>query len=687
MLFKSSMTRYVLAGGLAFALELAVLFAFYRIIGLPALLATGLAFWMGFMGAFLLQKVFAFRDYQKSVKAISRQLSVYVLLVAFNYLFTLFLVGIIDDKYLFIVRTIALAITTTWNYFLYRFVIFNPGFSFEKTWDSYSKKVTRLSRSTSESLRIQNALIVGGVLLLSAVSVYSAIQTSRITVNSSDALVHTHLVGDGIKNAGIRLQPEHTNLLKFPLFYLQAKLGYSYESFVALNVFLTLATTLGWAYLVIRIFGKRFALLTLLSMSSVVLGSAVLNLNMNWTTIRNIEFPLALLFVLVAARYLQKNKPDQRSLLLLIGSTLLYGLLLASDAYFQYTISLAIIVYVVVAYTQSRIFTSNMLHVLVAVASASIIGKVILWMAEKARYLEIISSGDFGLKIIPLEKLFPELLTALQYLLSVVGGNIFGATIKLTNITIYVNFLILSFALLAIVAVIRNANYEFYSLRKRIEVTRVEPTVTILAISFALSFLLYVLSGQVGGGNEATHRYIVLSAFLIIPLFIWFISHYYEDHRTFKLFVALLLMVSIGFGSRIASRTYSLYEGYELPKKQAYMKASSLLNEEGVDVFISGHWYGSTTRFWSEKELTFATVDGCNGRFIALNRDNWYKLDPKVNKSALLIERKGYDHPFWAQCSDTQLAEIYGQPEKIIPVNEDDFIWIYDYDVRGKITR
>ena len=115
--------RYLAAGGTSYALELAVLFVLTGL-GMSSIWAVALAFWVGFFVAFVLQKTFAFQGAETGKKKTAVQLALYGLLVAFNYGFTIAFVGIFDEHSLFITRTIALVITTFWNFFLYKFVVF-----------------------------------------------------------------------------------------------------------------------------------------------------------------------------------------------------------------------------------------------------------------------------------------------------------------------------------------------------------------------------------------------------------------------------------------------------------------------------------------------------------------------------------------------------------------------------------
>jgi putative flippase GtrA len=118
----NALVRYVLAGGLSYVVELSCLLALHKAGGLSVEQATAVAFWIGLSVSFLLQKLFAFQDYQKTLKTISKQLTAYGVLVGVNYLFTLAVVALFPDSWIIISRTLALIITTGWNYLVYQYI-------------------------------------------------------------------------------------------------------------------------------------------------------------------------------------------------------------------------------------------------------------------------------------------------------------------------------------------------------------------------------------------------------------------------------------------------------------------------------------------------------------------------------------------------------------------------------------
>ena len=93
--------------------------------GASAVVAVALSFTIGLIVSFFLQKLFSFGDRRMHHKIIVPQAIAVGLLVVWNFCFTLGMTRLLEDLLSpTITRTIALAITTIWNYYLYKTRIF-----------------------------------------------------------------------------------------------------------------------------------------------------------------------------------------------------------------------------------------------------------------------------------------------------------------------------------------------------------------------------------------------------------------------------------------------------------------------------------------------------------------------------------------------------------------------------------
>lgn len=118
--------RYLFVGGLAYVIEMSSLYVLHKFSNLSAIGAVAVSFWVGFLTAFLLQKILTFKNHDKRAKAIFTQIILYSLLVGFNYIFSLLMVAILANNInVFIVRTLTIIIVTCWNFYIYRTFIFS----------------------------------------------------------------------------------------------------------------------------------------------------------------------------------------------------------------------------------------------------------------------------------------------------------------------------------------------------------------------------------------------------------------------------------------------------------------------------------------------------------------------------------------------------------------------------------
>jgi putative flippase GtrA len=124
MQLQKPFVRYLLVGGSVYALELLVI-VIGQHAGLSAVAAVALAFWVGLVVSFLLQKFVTFGDRRTHHRVVLKQVAAVGLLVLWNFLFTIGVTKLLSN-YLpaTVLRTIALLITTLWNFYLYKTSIF-----------------------------------------------------------------------------------------------------------------------------------------------------------------------------------------------------------------------------------------------------------------------------------------------------------------------------------------------------------------------------------------------------------------------------------------------------------------------------------------------------------------------------------------------------------------------------------
>lgn len=116
--------RYLAVGLGVYLIELCVIFI-AQASGGSDLFAVGLSFWIGLIVSFILQKFVTFRDSRTQSKIVLFQIAAVVALVLFNFAFTLICTSLLASVLpVFIIRGGAIAVTTMWNFYLYKSRIF-----------------------------------------------------------------------------------------------------------------------------------------------------------------------------------------------------------------------------------------------------------------------------------------------------------------------------------------------------------------------------------------------------------------------------------------------------------------------------------------------------------------------------------------------------------------------------------
>jgi putative flippase GtrA len=119
---NSSVARFLLVGGLSFALDLGLLVLLHESFGVELWIATPAAFLVSLVFNFLLQRIFTFQaTNSRGVSAVK-----YVLLVVVNILVSDFIVTGFDalEWPYMLGKAASTILTTVWNYLLYRHWIF-----------------------------------------------------------------------------------------------------------------------------------------------------------------------------------------------------------------------------------------------------------------------------------------------------------------------------------------------------------------------------------------------------------------------------------------------------------------------------------------------------------------------------------------------------------------------------------
>lgn len=124
VIVKKTLRRYITVGAVVYALELLVI-VMAQWLGASPITAVGLSFWIGLIASFILQKLVTFGDKRVYHRVLLSQIIAFSLLVILNFGFTLMVTRLLSSYMPAVAtRTLALGITTIWNFYLYKTRIF-----------------------------------------------------------------------------------------------------------------------------------------------------------------------------------------------------------------------------------------------------------------------------------------------------------------------------------------------------------------------------------------------------------------------------------------------------------------------------------------------------------------------------------------------------------------------------------
>jgi hypothetical protein len=556
----------------------------------------------------------------------------------------------------------------------------------------YSRKLTIFYKTKNAQKWGYRVLLIVSVILLFGTTLYGAVESGKYFSISSDAIVDPYLFANGLHRHTIVLPDQHTNILKLPLFYLEGNIPYHYLTLVTISSLLVVVSVVAWAYLLIYIFGKRYTILILALLSALMFSSALLNINLGETTVRNIEFPISLWFIIIINRVLMGLKRDRKANIFFGLGCILYCLVVAGDNYFEYAISLPILLVLIWYWVQSRTFSIQMFKASSLVVVTSLIAVLIKLLLIKTGIIVTFKSAIPPL--VTYNNLWPSITTAVNQFLGLQGASIFDTSATIHTFAIFVNFALIIVGIVGFILILRHANTHYRDHRRLTENNSF--LFTTGAVSFFTVFWVYVLSGEVvqtlSNGQVVSLgqiRYIAFLPFLLLISVIWVIRNYYSNHR---LLMALVIAVSF---MEVAT-TYSTQKAFyadtimaTTPTKATLSTIVVDLHKDKVSEVVTGYWYGATVRFLSHDTIDFAPIDSCNIPFNFNVREDWYQ-PRNGEKTALIVDRSGPDASYWAGCSSQTLTALYGMPVKQQEVSdpttqENLSIWVYNYDVRSRL--
>lgn len=123
---NKSFVRYLFVGGSTVVLDVSLLVFFREICELNLALSASLAYWVSIAYNFVLNRWWSFSAGE--MKSMHRHLAAYLLLLGFNYGFTVITVTQLSEHIDYVLaKILAILVQVTWTYYIYNNYIFVKG--------------------------------------------------------------------------------------------------------------------------------------------------------------------------------------------------------------------------------------------------------------------------------------------------------------------------------------------------------------------------------------------------------------------------------------------------------------------------------------------------------------------------------------------------------------------------------
>lgn len=671
------MVRYVLVGGSAYALELIILFSLHKIVGLSATTATAISFWISIVISFLLQKIFSFKNYQKQAKLLSKQFTAYSILVLFNYCFTILVVAFFPDRLLLLSRTLALVIVTTWNYLFYQQLFSNKKTKTERRLellieDSGDKIVNFANKllEISETKWFMAALTTASVLILMGVSVYSGIQATKLQAVTSDQFIGTYNYSD---SGTPTVDVSHTNIIKAPILWAQGNLDYTFFSLASVNIGFIFLSFGFWLFLLYKLLGYKAIALGSFMFSAILVNSTSFSINITMTTIRHIEYPIALLFIMGLYKLIVANKNYLKQSALL---SLLLGLLILHDYFFLYTLAPASLMVTAWYSLRQKVdlkpITKNIAVVITGTLASLVFAKIL----TKLGVLNITSGYSEIKSFIPFETIPETVMTVLKETLNLFGGLIFGGPVALSFLGVLGCFGVFIACITAVLLFVK----------KKVKATQqVRFTYSILLVFLLMTYLVYILANLVSGHNA---RYLTATVYIGVAFLTWLILQLGHIKASYLISCFAFMLIAI-FGYKHTASVYNTFTSNVSVSEKSMESLSRKISEEGVRVVGTPGGYQSL-RFYNENKIdaVFEVRNSCFKIKKWTNNEAWIR-NVSTKKTAFLVDEASPG----SACSEKAAEVAFGKPSKIIATKGSIYsadgpvsVLIYDYDIRSKLS-
>lgn len=531
------------------------------------------------------------------------------------------------------------------------------------------------------------------VTILLGTTVYWSLLASFIQGNNSDQLVSPYLFTNISTFHNAVFPSQHTFLLKWPIFWLIARLGTSLSLINATTVLLSILTVGTLAFLLYKIEKRPIVFGTIcLALASVLLlvpaqpyPGGILPVNMAMITTRNIEYIIYVICVILLS-----YSPKLKSLAFWL-STLLLGLLIASDKLFLgLSVGSALICLVIYAVLKNSVMIKASAKWLLVSGLAWLGSTALQKLIQLKHWTNIIGGSITPYGLTQSSKdLAMGSLHAVLGLLTNMGANPAADTHIVRNIPTQIihgltgpgllgylmNCFIVIVGLLAIYKVLESSPKIKYG---RSSLSNQQIMLAMIMIGSLMSAVAVFIATQHYYPVDA--RYLAIVVFAIFICLAIYAQTINDKLKTALLIVGLLLTLGIG-GS-----TFRVWQLYTTQTKALADidtrndKIAKVLSAHNVDALVGDYWRVIPIKTDLPKQTVSPQAD-CSHNEPILTSKGW-QLNLKTHSFAYLLTRHtgltGYQG-----CSLSQIIGQYGRPNSTVtvagtPDNPDEQILFYD---------
>ncbi|MDB5160560.1 MAG: hypothetical protein JWO99_823 [Candidatus Saccharibacteria bacterium] len=668
---------YLVVGGTSFLIEMASLFIFKEFLHFSDVLSVAISFWIGFVAAFILQKIITFKNHDKAAKVVGKQLVIYGLLAAWNYFFSLGLVAFFSGTAsVFVVRTVAIAIITLWNYGIYRAFIFKVVQPKHRGRPA-KKPPTLLSRIKTQFSSFKSPYVIFSAAILFITTTWWSTLGALTQSTNADQIIDSYLFQNTETFKAALFPATHTFLIKWPLFITERLMNFSSAGLVVLTVLVSLVTIAGLAYILYRIDKRPKVIGTVfLALACILLfipaqphAGGLLPVNFAMLATRNIEYLFYILgLVLVIRAPRLRSRQSYWAIALLT-------LLISSDKLFLWlSLGGAGIMFVVYLIARRGELVKVALRWLVVTVASFIIATIFLWVMNIVGITHVVGDNTPYSLALTVKQIVLGSIFAFTGLLTNFGANpafdigvvkdipktFFGRLVSPIIIPVVINGLVFVAGAFSAIVIFAKS----LSPAKQNKRSKKQPELSVAALlSLTLIATSVVAVGIFIGTN---HYYPVDSRYETIVFFALTISIMtYLRTKSLSKFsvnkVTVVLLVGIVIGSVWAFATYQQQTDALHSINVRNVKIADAIQSHKTNVLVGDYWRVVPISQINPKTATHIVPLGdCTTPRASLTSEAWQKDFQQHSFTYLLsLDKSVTDYP---ACSIDQVIQAYGRP-------------------------